>query len=779
MAVPLGLRAMLSGGAIACVAAGILRVESSGAVPAGEFPPAVPVYLAAPWVLAAGMALLLYGVVRLVRRRCAGHRPGQCTDGFSLSPRSAIRCTFMMTSAVTASALLLGLLESWCFTSRFVPGLVTTEQLTAYQSGLGEMALLIGLQAAALGIGGLLAVAGAIRLAPRRSRAICAVALGGGAALLLTGLIHLTLNAELTELGLWPAVIGAATCLGGLAACSVARQLGAQTPRPGRDLADTLTSLPARLVGGTPKLVVVAAILLGALAPALYPEVEDFRMQLFPSLALAAILVFALALGAIGRASGRPRTTLAISGGCLVLAALSLPLAANAPDAALVAHEYSRFGSLVTDLPATRWLSHLEEIGIDDPGTPPWPHHTSGTEHLPELPDGVPAPGGRPPIIIVLWDAARPDRCSAFGYARPTTPNLRRLADRSLSFERAYSTATATTAAVKGLLSGRYSTRYMLASGHPPFLTRDLADAGYDHFIVTVTGNDHNGVSGEAFRRGWEPGEHLTFEDLEFENLDGAELDATKTTALLDALRRRKSVAGSLDRTFAYLHLLGTHIPWTGDGSPVEFGDTTADRYDEEMAKADALLGRLLDGLTKLGVKERAVLVVTADHGSGLGEHGKTAGYLMYEEQIRVPLILHIPGVPHRRIQDPVGSIDVAPTLMNLLRPGQPHRYHGRSLLPLAVGDVLPPRPFVSFCAFRDSYALFDEMFRWKLHHHRGRGYEALFDLEADPRERKNLITERADIAAKLRRMLDGFLWEGRDSYGNPYHYRAWAGPGG
>ena len=67
---------------------------------------------------------------------------------------------------------------------------------------------------------------------------------------------------------------------------------------------------------------------------------------------------------------------------------------------------------------------------------------------------------------------------------------------------------------------------------------------------------------------------------------------------------------------------------------------------------------------------------------------------------------------------------------------------------------------------------------RLRHHHHRGRRYEALFDLNADPAERRNLISEHPDVAADLRTSLDGFLWEGRASYGNPYHYRSWSGPG-
>ncbi|MEE2713746.1 MAG: sulfatase [Planctomycetota bacterium] len=773
-----GIRPILGGGALGLVAWAILRVEESGAVPADEFPPAVATYLAAPWVAVAGVMLLVWGIWRLLRTRRQTPPHTATGDAFTLNAAGAARAGVALCGSITAATLVLALSESALFTARFVPDLVTGDQLLGYQAGLGSLALAIGVQSTLVCLGALALLTLLLRLAPGRERACCALACAVGVTLTLLALLRLTLNSELLELRLWPLVIAAATCVGGLVGCGLIARLNTPPAHPGADLADTLASLPARLLGGTPRLVMASVVFLSALAPALYPDVEDFRMQLFPSIALAAIFVFSAMLIAIGRAARRPRATRLAAIACLAVSTLTLITNTQRPDTAFVAHEYARFGNLVTDIPAARWLHPFEEIGFDNPHTTPWPHHPPGAAQLPALPGSVIATQGLPPIIIVLWDAARPDRCSAFGHGRPTTPNLKRLADRSLAFSRAYSSATATTAAVKGLLSGCYSTRHMLAESHPPFVTMDLAAIGYEHFIVTVTGNDYNGVSAEAFRRGWtHPG--ITWEDITLPNVDGPQLDGEKTAAVVAALERRAARTGSVDGTFAYLHLTGPHIPWTGDDAPIEFGDLPTDRYDEEMAKADARLGELLDALERLRILDRAIVVVTADHGTALGEHGKLAGYLLYEEQIRVPLVMHLPGVAPRRIADPVASIDVAPTLMNLFRPGQPHRHHGRSLIPLATGRPLPPRPFVSFCAFWDSYAVLDSAFRWKLHHHRGRRYEALFDLDADPRERTNLITEQPDIADRLRTMLDGFLWEGRHSYGNPYHYRAWAGPGG
>jgi arylsulfatase A-like enzyme len=222
------------------------------------------------------------------------------------------------------------------------------------------------------------------------------------------------------------------------------------------------------------------------------------------------------------------------------------------------------------------------------------------------------------------------------------------------------------------------------------------------------------------------------------------------------------------------MHLTGPHIPWLNKNPVCDFGRRPADLYDGELAKVDRLLGVLVDALRRLSVWDDCVMVVTADHGTALGEHGRLAGYLLYEEQIRVPLLIKVPGLRPRVVGDLVATIDLAPTLVNLMQPGTRHRFHGRSLLPLMTGERkrLAPRPIVSFCAFRDSYAIIDGDGRWKLHHHRSRQYEVLYDLAADPGEHSNLISTNPEEAASLRILLDAFLWEGRASWGNPYHYR-------
>ena len=836
-----GLHAALGGVLSLLLATALRRTEVSGAVPAAEFPPARPAYGAVPWLLIISLGLLVWAARRALSRGALDLRRGTilaavlcaappalfglsrvdadiagttstllasmaaalilcgvaCVRAWHTSEAPARRLTvdrFGMLRAVlsvwalaAAATLVLGVVESFAFTSRFVPTLVTHDQLFHYRLSLGSLAFSVGAQVAAIALVVILSLRAAWWTPQDRRLAALEIGVSVWLTLLVLGLFQRALHSELIELGLWPPVIALvstlfAWCLQGLRT----RHLlvaDAHDPKTS-SLVGLLAALPGRLVGPSSTrrrrglhLLLVGTFSLALLTPVLYPAVEDFRMQLFGAFAQLAVLIATGALLGLSQWFGRDpilRTTGAL---LLIFCGAMIFLARGRPDIALVAHEYSRVGALHAEVPLCHALQPFPRIGLADPNQPPFPHHV-GIPRLPSLDPIATKPKRRFPIIIVLWDAGRPDHCSLYGYARKTTTNLDALGARSLVFDRAYSTATATTTSVKGLLSGTYSTRYMLAEEHPPFFVRELADQGYDHFIITVTGNDYNGVSAEAFRRSWAWQQRdIRFEDLTFRNEDHLKPDRQKTEAVIASLRRLHQERGSLDGTFTYLHLTGPHIPWTGDEARVSYGTTPTDLYDAEMHRVDELLGDLLSALNDLGHEDDAALVICADHGTGLGEHGKIAGYLPYEEQLRVPLVMHLPGVPPTRSSEPVTLLDVAPTILNLLRPNTDHRFHGRSLLPLTAGTPLRKRPFIAFCAFWDSYAVYDRTFRFKLHHHRGRRYEALYDLAEDPEERTNLIAERPRIANDLRDLLAGFLWEGRHSYGNPYHYRPWSGP--
>ena len=385
----------------------------------------------------------------------------------------------------------------------------------------------------------------------------------------------------------------------------------------------------------------------------------------------------------------------------------------------------------------------------------------------------------RPPMFVLIWDAARPDHMSAYGYERPNTPHAAKLASEGVLFERAYANATATTTSMRKMFSGRYSSRHMLAKSHDPFFTGELVSKGYDRIWINIDGSDYNGVSAEAFLRNQPDKDAVVEATRSFQAYE--EFHKTRRTIeILDReLAERANRKHPGDGLFFYLHCAAMHFPWRYWKDHQDYGREPTDLYDNSIGHADNALGMLVKALKMRGLYDDAIIVLTADHGTGLGEHGKYGGFQPYEEQIRVPLIIKAPGFAPRRVGSPVALIDIAPTFVSLFEPDGQNTYHGWSLLELMTGRTnrLPRRYLASFCAFEDAMALLDFDEEWKLQLHRSEGYRQLYDLTNDPKERRNRADHETMRLESMSRVAGEFLRAGLESYANPYHYRSWNPP--
>lgn len=510
-----------------------------------------------------------------------------------------------------------------------------------------------------------------------------------------------------------------------------------------------------------------------------YPILNDFSQVAQPVWAAllgatAAALFLLLQTALLARAPRGGGAAWLLFGGLLLLSAWSWSDLGDRQSLRLVAAQHAKI--LQQMLQSVRFWP--EPVLVPLTAATPAPALEPGIvadETYPRLPQHERYARRRPPIFFVLWDAARADHLSAYGYPRRTTPEVERLAEDALLFERAYANATATTVSIRHLFGGRYASRYMLASEHAPFFPGALVAHGYDRLWLNVHGSDYNGVSDEAFLRCQPDAERVREAARFFPEYEEQEKVA-RAIALLDAeLAARAERQHPADGLFFYLHCAAMHFPWRRWEDSEDFGSAPEDLYDECIAHADRALGVLLDALRARGLYDDAIVVLTADHGTGLGEHGKYGGFLPYEEQIRVPLLLKLPGFSARRIPAPVSSLDVAPTFLALYEPGGRSGYDGWSLLELAAGraERLPRRYLFSFCAFEDALALIDLESEWKLHLHRQARYFHLYDLRADPRETRSLADREPQRAEALFGVASRFLQAGIGSYANPYHYRA------
>jgi len=184
-------------------------------------------------------------------------------------------------------------------------------------------------------------------------------------------------------------------------------------------------------------------------------------------------------------------------------------------------------------------------------------------------------------------------------------------------------------------------------------------------------------------------------------------------------------------------------------------------RYDGEIRCTDERVGDIVALLRKHGVWDHALVVLTADHGESLGEHDYyfQHGAVVYDDELRVPLVLHGPGIPAgRRVAASVSLIDVAPTVLDLLGLPVPATMEGKSLLPLLRGDVADRPAFAQTYYGEGVVALRQGDTKYIFTPPTAVGgvpaREELYDLAADPGELHDLAAEAPDRVRALRQTV-------------------------
>jgi arylsulfatase A-like enzyme/HEAT repeat protein len=361
---------------------------------------------------------------------------------------------------------------------------------------------------------------------------------------------------------------------------------------------------------------------------------------------------------------------------------------------------------------------------------------------LPPLPEGPRRPDAD--VVVITIDALRADHVGAYGYKRPTTPNIDVLARTGTRFERAYAQAPHTSFSVASMLTGKYfPTLARLAPGeaHDPIATMLRHDGWRTaaFFPPAVFFVDAQKLKAYADT-------YFNFEYVKFEYLD-AERRVDQIESYFDTIKPPKA--------FVWVHFFEPHEPYEAHAD-FPFGATDIDRYDSEIAYVDRAIGRLISYLHR--VRPRAIVILAADHGEEFDEHGgRYHGSTLYDEQLHIPMIVAVPGVSPRVVSSPVELIDVTPTVLNLLDIPVPARMRGTDLGPwLATPPADPDRLPPAFAEVEDK-----RMIVWrkeKLICDLNWGFCAYYDLSTDPGEKHNLSDERPERAAALRRMLDDWL---------------------
>jgi len=367
----------------------------------------------------------------------------------------------------------------------------------------------------------------------------------------------------------------------------------------------------------------------------------------------------------------------------------------------------------------------------------------------------------RPNILLVFIDTVRADHVGLLGYARDTTPHIDAFFRDGVLFPRAYAAGPATRFSVAPMLTGKHYTEIDRHGVKWPRLDDDevvlgqrLHALGYrtaavhsiDYFRKAY--NLHRGFDhwdDRCIIQGYRASKHKrTFGRICSWDRPTSDLVTDRTLAYVD-----ESKLGQDGKPFfLWAYYSDPHGPYiTHRGFP-RFGPWYRDRYDNEIVFTDYHVGRLLDGLRARGLLDNTIVFLTADHGEALNEK-KDHGILLhsatlYDDLVRVPLLVRGPGLKPRRVMTAVSLLDLLPTFVELAGGAHDPAFRGVSLVPYLRGQD-PAHPAIFMEKHRREDMPQKAMVRWPykliVTGFRPRLKKAeLYDLERDPAERHNLI---------------------------------------
>ena len=347
-------------------------------------------------------------------------------------------------------------------------------------------------------------------------------------------------------------------------------------------------------------------------------------------------------------------------------------------------------------------------------------------------------------VLLISVDALRADHVSAYGYARATTPHIDALAREGALFEAAYCPTPHTSYSVTSMMTGKYM-RPLLALGlgeDSDTWATDVRSYGYRtaaFYPPAVFFIDEDRFRGFRDRR-------LGFEYTKVEFAEPALREAQIVEYLASVPADQP--------LFLWVHLFEPHEPYVRHAEhpfgPSE-GFTDMDAYDSEIAAADQGVGAIV--LRVRAARPHIAVVVTADHGEEFSEHGgRYHGTTVYEEQVRVPLVVVGPGVAAGRIAVPVQTIDLLPTVLSALDIPRPPRVRGRDLGPLLARGAASDDAGLAFAETED-YSLLARGADRLVCLRRSRAC-ALYDAKRDPAEQHDLAREQEHKVLDMKRAV-------------------------
>jgi hypothetical protein len=390
-----------------------------------------------------------------------------------------------------------------------------------------------------------------------------------------------------------------------------------------------------------------------------------------------------------------------------------------------------RPGARITPLHQGQWFADRSALPPVAPSSPPL------------------LPQSGPIVVIITVDALRADVVADPAH-EALLPFIRALKRDSVVFADARSAATGTSASLATLFTGKYFSElyWTPMKGSPLICPHEDHSVRFTEILAargaaTVTFAALPGLLNDT-------GVVRGFTEERYIPRRGGWATASMVAEPLLA-RLRSQGPGPL---FLYVHFDDAHAPYNSAGVQ----GTDFERYLREISVIDVEVGRIRATLSERGLDDRTAIILSADHGEAFGEHGQHYhATTVYDELLRVPLIVHVPGVPPRVVSAPVALVDVGPTVLDLMGAPTPATFMGESLTPYLRGQSPTfTRPLVAESSRGMRAMVFGDGL--KVIENKRAGFHELYDIVTDPGELVDLSAERASTVAERLDVLDSFL---------------------
>jgi len=390
-------------------------------------------------------------------------------------------------------------------------------------------------------------------------------------------------------------------------------------------------------------------------------------------------------------------------------------------------------------------------------------------------------------VLLISADTLRADRLGAYGHTRDTSPEIDALASQSLLYEDVTAQAPWTLSSHVSMLTGLYSHRHKVLDRRSRISdeTVTLADLlhaegyttaaftgggyvashyNYHTFDVFHDGGDVHGANFPEMLRWLEQNADRRFFLFWHDFLAHCPYDPPRPSDLfaradyagpIDVKPNRKEPLCGEKPSWSCAMKCGAYYSKLKSRLSSEDLEYLLDKYDGNVHHIDRRVGQIFEALEILGLREQTVVIFTSDHGESFldRQHRGQVGHgILYEEILRVPLVISVPGAPPRRIARPVELVDLMPTVLETLGLEAPPA-DGRSILPGAEGLEGEEKPVYSE-DFYKGHAYSIRHGGFKLIHDVADETWELYDLSTDPRERENLAGTNHPQESRLRSLL-------------------------